>query len=112
MKYIRFNDSKVDTSLFLQLQDLSTVLSGIPDLEFEYNYGTFIDLIDKKVTASHFWENGDPEVKVAGLKTDVLLRIIGTLNYSNIQDMKAYWESIHESSLPKFAIELFTILED
>ena len=48
MKYIRFNDSKVDTSLFLQLQDLSTVLSGIPDLEFEYNYGTFIDIIEKK----------------------------------------------------------------
>ena len=66
MKYIRFNDSKVDTSLFLQLQDLSTVLSGIPDLEFEYNYGTFIDVLDKKVTASHFWENGDQEVKVSG----------------------------------------------
>ena len=26
--------------------------------------------------------------------------------------MKAYWESIHESLLPKFAIQLFTILED
>ncbi len=112
MKYIRFNDSKVDTSLFLQLQDLSTVLSGIPDLEFEYNYGTFIDIIEKKITASHFWENGDPEVKVSGLKTDVLLRTIGTLYYSNVQDMKVYWESIHESSLPKFAIQLFTILED
>ena len=112
MKYIRFNDSKVDTSLFLQLQDLSTVLSGIPDLEFEYNYGTFIDVLDKKVTASHFWENGDQEVKVSGLKTDVLLRTIGTLHYSNIQDMKAYWDSIHESLLPKFAIQLFTILED
>ena len=56
--------------------------------------------------------NGDPEVKVSGLKTDVLLRTIGTLYYSNVQDMKVYWESIHESSLPKFAIQLFTILED
>ena len=68
MKYIRFNDSKVDTSLFLQLQDLSTVLSGIPDLEFEYNYGTFIDVIDKKITASHFWDNGDQDVK--GIRTE------------------------------------------
>lgn len=112
MKYIRFNDSKVDTSLFLQLQDLSTVLSGIPDLEFEYNYGSFIDVVDKKVTASHFWENGDQEVKVSGLKTDVLLRTIGTLRYSNVQEMKAYLESVDESSIPKFAIQLFTILED
>ena len=64
------------------------------------------------MTASHIWENEDQEVKVSGLKTDVLLRTIGTLHYSNIQDMKTYWESIHESLLPKFAIQLFTILED
>jgi nitric oxide reductase activation protein len=112
MKFIRFNDSKVDTSLFLQLQDLSTVLSGIPDLEFEYNYGTFIDIIEKKVTASHFWNNGDQEIKESGLKTDVLLRTIGTLNYSNIQDMQAYLVSVHESRLQKFAIQLFTLFED
>ncbi|MFE4352573.1 vWA domain-containing protein [Peribacillus butanolivorans] len=112
MKYIRFNDSIIDTALFLQLQDLSTVLSGIPDLEFEYNYGSFIDLIQTKVTASHFWENGNQEVKEAGLKTDVLLRTIGTLHHSTIRSMKEYQDIIEECSLPKFAAQLFTIFED
>ncbi|MEB2630037.1 VWA domain-containing protein [Peribacillus frigoritolerans] len=112
MKYIRFNDSIIDTALFLQLQDLSTVLSGIPELEFEYNYGSFIDLIENKVTASHFWENGNKEVKEAGLKTDVLLRTIGTLHHTTIQSMKEYQDSIGESSLPKFAAQLFALLED
>ena len=113
MKYIRFNDSIIDTALFLQLQDLSTVLSGIPELEFEYNYGSFIDLIEYKVTASHFWENGNKEVKEAGLKKRyVLLRTIGTLHHSTIRSMKEYQDIIGESSLPKFAAQLFAILED
>lgn len=112
MKYIRFNDSKVDAGLFLQLQDLSTVLSGIPHLEFEYNYGSFINLMDKKVTASHLWDNGEPEVRVAGFKTDVLLRTIGTLKYSNVLQMKGYLDIIQESPIPKFAVQLFTVLED
>ena len=112
MKYIRFNDSIIDTALFLQLQDLSTVLSGIPELEFEYNYGSFIDLIENKVTASHFWENGNKEVKEAGLKTDVLLRTIGTLHHTTIRSMKEYQDIIGESSLPKFAAQLFALLED
>ncbi|MFD9628592.1 vWA domain-containing protein [Peribacillus muralis] len=112
MKYIRFNDSIIDTALFLQLQDLSTVLSGIPDLEFEYNYGSFIDLAEKKVTASHFWENGNKEVKEAGLKTDVLLRTIGTLHHSAIKSMKEYQDIMTECSFPKFAAQLFALLED
>ena len=113
MKYIRFNDSVIDTALFLQLQDLSTVLSGIPELEFEYNYGSFLDSVHRKVTASHFWENGNQEVKVVGLKTDVLLRTIGTLHFSAITDLQIYQEEvIEESGLPKFAAQLFTLFED
>ncbi|MFJ7746787.1 vWA domain-containing protein [Peribacillus sp. NPDC097295] len=112
MKYIRFNDSIIDTALFLQLQDLSTVLSGIPELEFEYNYGSILDSVHRKVTASHFWENGNQEVKVAGLKTDVLLRTIGTLHHSSVKDLQDYQEVIEESGLPKFAAQLFTLFED
>ncbi|MGM9957071.1 MAG: vWA domain-containing protein [Peribacillus sp.] len=112
MKYIRFNDSIIDTALFLQLQDLSTVLSGIPELEFEYNYGSFLDSVNSKVTASHFWENGNQEVKAAGLKTDVLLRTIGTLHHSSVKDLQSYREVIEESGLPKFSAELFTLFED
>lgn len=112
MKYIRFNDSVIDTALFLQLQDLSTVLSGIPELEFEYNYGSLLDSVHSKVTASHFWENGDQEVKETGLKTDVLLRTIGTLHHSGIPALQEYKEIIEECGLPKFAAQLFTLFED
>ncbi|ASN06196.1 vWA domain-containing protein [Virgibacillus necropolis] len=112
MKYNRWDDSKVDTNLFLQLQDLSTILSNKQDLKFEYTYGSFIDLIDEKVTGSHFWDVVNETIKESGYKTDVFLRTIGTLHYSHLPSMKAYLEETKESALPKFAAQLITLLED
>ncbi|MEC5423562.1 VWA domain-containing protein [Virgibacillus sp. C22-A2] len=108
----RFHNAKIDTNLFLQLQDLATVLSEDPDLKFEYSYRSYIDVVDKKVTASTVWNIGSPAIQKPGLKSDLYLRIIGTLHYSSIQAMKGYLERIQSSSLPKFAIQLFTLLED
>lgn len=107
-----FNDARVDTSLFLQLQDLANVLSGDATIKFEYNFGSIVDLIDYKLTASRFWDNTSYEIKEAGLKTDVYLRAIGTLRYSTIPEMKAFLDHITESPLPKFAYQLFALLED
>ncbi|WP_087974731.1 vWA domain-containing protein [Oceanobacillus rekensis] len=108
----RFHDSKVDTDLFMQLQDLTTVLSGNPDLNFEHNYGSFIDLIDSKLTASRFWDKSQDNVKESGLKTDILLRAIGTLHYSSLPAMKTYLKSMNETKIPKFSSQLVTLLED
>lgn len=107
-----FNDARVDTSLFLQLQDLANVLSGDATIKFEYNFGSIVDLIDYKLTASRFWDNTSYEIKEAGLKTDVYLRAIGTLRHSTIPEMKAFLDQITESPLPKFAYQLFALLED
>ncbi|HAM80301.1 vWA domain-containing protein [Ornithinibacillus bavariensis] len=108
----RFNDARIDTDVFLQLQDLASVLSGDTNLKFEYNYGSFIDLIDMKLTASRFWDNTPETVKTSGLKTDVFLRAIGTLRYSTIPEMKSYVNEIQETRIPKFAYQLFALLED
>lgn len=112
MKYIRFNDKKVDTGLFLQLQDLATVLTNMEDLEFEYNFGSFIDIFNRKITASHFWDNHEKDEKVAGYKTDIFLRAVGTLHHTSLKDVQAYVENIEETNIKKFAIQLFTLLED
>ncbi|MGM0943041.1 MAG: vWA domain-containing protein [Bacillota bacterium] len=108
----RFHDSKVDTNLFRQLQDLTTVLSSNPELLFEYSFGSYIDLLDGKVTASRTWDTTSPNVKVAGLKSDVFLRTIGSFRYSDIQAMKEFLHTVNESSLPKFASQLFALFED
>ncbi|WP_404452145.1 VWA domain-containing protein [Virgibacillus necropolis] len=112
MKYNRWDDSKIDTNLFLQLQDLTTILADNPDLTFDYTYGSFIDLIDDRVTGSHFWDVVNEVIKESGYKTDVFLRTIGTLHESHVPSLKAYLEQTNESSLPKFAVQLVTLLED
>ncbi|RKQ29654.1 vWA domain-containing protein [Oceanobacillus halophilus] len=108
----RFHDRKVDTNLFMQLQDLTTVLSGKPNFAFEYSFGSFIDIIDDKVTASRMWDTAKEEYKEAGFKSDVYLRTIGSLKYSHIPSMKSYLENVREASLTKFASQLFALLED
>ncbi|WP_430786654.1 vWA domain-containing protein [Virgibacillus flavescens] len=112
MKYNRWDDSKIDTNLYLQLQDLSTILSNIPELAFDYAYGSHIDLIDYKVTGSRLWDVKTESIKESGYKTDVFLRTIGTLHYSNLPSLKSYLENTLETKLPKFAAQLVTLLED
>ena len=108
----RFHDSRVRTDFFMQLQDLTTVLSGKADLKFEYSFGAVVDVANRKVTASRFWEKLDDETQEAGLKSDVFLRAIGTLRYSNVPAMRAFNQQLKNMGLPKFGSQLFALLED
>ncbi|MEJ8767565.1 VWA domain-containing protein [Oceanobacillus sp. HCA-5259] len=108
----RFHDSRVRTNYYMQLQDLTSVLSGFAELKFEYGFGAGVNLVDEKVTGSRFWEKLDLETQVAGLKSDVYLRAIGTMRYSHIPEMQEYLRNIEESHLTKFATQLFALFED
>ena len=110
MKYNRWNDSKVDTNLYLQLQDLSTVLADDPDLAFEYQYGSTIDIIHKKITGSRLWDVSNDEIREHGYKTDIFLRALGTMHHTQIQEMKHFTGNTWK--LEKFAVQLVTLLED
>ncbi|WP_077303278.1 vWA domain-containing protein [Virgibacillus pantothenticus] len=108
----RFHHNTIDTDLFRQLQDLAAVLSGIPDLKFIYRFGSYIDLVDREVTASRTWDTAKREYQVAGLKTDIYLRTIGSLFYTDVQAMQQYVETLSGLSLSKFGGQLFALLED
>lgn len=108
----RFHHSTVDTNVFRQLQDLATVLSGVPELTFAYSFGTYIDLVERQVTASKAWDTINPEYQEAGLKTDVYLRTIGSLYYTDVKAMQDFVEVLQKSTLTKFAGQLFTLFED
>ncbi|MBP2258717.1 vWA domain-containing protein [Virgibacillus alimentarius] len=112
MKYNRWVDTKIDTNLYRQLQDLTTVLSGQPDLLFEYSYGSYMDIVNGKVTGSRLWDVEKHQIRESGYKTDVFLRTIGTMYYSSVPDLKMYADKRNHSMLPKFSSQLFTLLED
>ncbi|MBU5468495.1 VWA domain-containing protein [Virgibacillus sp. MSJ-26] len=109
----RFHDKKIDTDLFLQLQDLTTVLSREPDLHFDFSYGSYLDVTDNKVTASTFWDQNDSNLKVAGYKTDIYLRTLGNLHYTAIQPLRNFMDDyFNESTLPRFTSQLVTFFEN
>lgn len=108
----RFHDKQIDTELFLQLQDLTSVLSRQTDLKFEYNYGSYIDMVNHTITGSTFWNDMTDDVKVTGYKTDLFLRAIGNMHYTDIQIARDFHEKPSSETHPDFSNQLFTLLEN
>lgn len=109
---MKFDKSIVDAKRYTELQDLASVLSKVPDLEFDYQYSHYVNVRDRKISASHFWDYFSEEERHAGYKTDVWLRALGTMTQTNLKDVNEFKEFIEESTIPNFATELFTLLED
>ncbi|WP_077325601.1 vWA domain-containing protein [Virgibacillus siamensis] len=112
MKFNRWDDSKIDTDLYMQLQDLTTVLSNQADLTFEYRHGSFIDFAEHIATGSHHWDVNERTIKKSGYKSDVFLRALGTLYHSDLHAIRTLTKDTSETKLPKFSVQLFTLLED
>ncbi|MUV36726.1 uncharacterized protein JNUCC1_00530 [Lentibacillus sp. JNUCC-1] len=108
----RFHDKKIDTALFMQLQDLVRVLIGRPQISFEYAYGSTFSVTEGKITASTHWEKTREDYKQAGLKTDVYLRAIGTMQASEVDSVMSMMFKAEDMRLRKFVEQLFAILED
>jgi len=108
----RWHETAIDTRLFFQLQDLTTVLSKLEYLSFDYTYGSYIDPENKILTASTLWESTPSSIQDAGYKTDVYLRALGSLHDSNLQTLIDIHTHLDELKLRQFALQLFTLLED
>lgn len=108
----KWNDTEIDSAFYLQMQDLTTVLTGEPSFTFMYSYGSFVDIINGELTGSSLWDLPHKTIREAGYKTDLLLRALGTIRESNMDEMKQYFTELSETGLPKFQTQLITCLED
>ncbi|GAA0462979.1 VWA domain-containing protein [Alkalibacillus silvisoli] len=109
---MKFNDKVIDTRLLAELKDLVNILSKQPNLEFDYHFGATIHIDKRQITASHFWDHRNEETRVLGYKTDILLRVLGTLHHTSIAEWMKLKEAVDQSSLSYFCEQLFTVLED
>ncbi|WP_078546456.1 vWA domain-containing protein [Litchfieldia alkalitelluris] len=112
MKFIQFNDKKIDSFLFMQLSDLAKTLAKQDNLVVEFGFRSYYDPIDSKIILSHFWDNRSFEERVHGLKTDVFLRSVGSKKYTDYQSVSKFIDFTKKTSLPSFAKQLFMIAED
>jgi len=111
-RFIQFNDKKIDSLLFMQLSDLAKTLTRENDIEVEFGYRSYVDLVDRKLYVSHFWDHHPLPEKTAGLKTDIYLRAIGSFHHTNFRDVSSLIEKAKRTAIASFAKQLFMLMED
>ncbi|MDT1118455.1 VWA domain-containing protein [Bacillus altitudinis] len=111
MKFIKFNDSRIDSFLFMELTDLAKTLAKSDDVELEYGVQSYYEPFEKKIFISHFWDDRHQEDMMAGLKSDVFLRAVGTV-YSDLTVFEDIISYAHTLSIPDVCKQLFMLFED
>lgn len=111
-RFIQFNDKKMDSFLFMQLSDLTKTLTKQSDWEVSFGFQSYVDFVNRKLYVSYFWDNRSNAEKIDGLKSDVCLRAVGTLQYTDIAAVRAFIDQANTTSIPRFAKQLFMLAED
>ncbi|MBD1379006.1 vWA domain-containing protein [Metabacillus arenae] len=112
MKFIKFNDSQIDSFLFMELSDLVKTLTKSESVEVEYSVHSYYNPLDRKIYLSHFWDHRTPENTEDGLKSDVFLRSIGSYYNSDFNTIQSYLSKVRSLKVNSFAKQLFMLVED
>ncbi|MBD8004989.1 vWA domain-containing protein [Bacillus norwichensis] len=111
-RFIAFNDEKADTLLMLELTDLAKTLTKSALYEAEIRAHSYLSKREQKVFVSHFWNHRPDWIKKSGMKSDVYLRALGNMNFTDFQDVELFRDIISASLIPRFAGQLFILAED
>ncbi|WP_458414505.1 vWA domain-containing protein [Schinkia sp. CFF1] len=112
MNFIKFNEDKVDSFLFMELSDLARTLTKNKQLEVEYGYKSYYDPHDCKIIISRFWDDYSKTEKRFGLFSDVFLKSMSSTAHF---DKRVAGEIIERSTgrhLVSFTRQLFVLLEE
>ncbi|MBS2969242.1 VWA domain-containing protein [Metabacillus sp. KIGAM252] len=112
MRFIKFNDSQIDSFLFMELSDLAKTLSKNPDLEMEYAPYSYLNPAENKIYLTHFWDHRPAADQISGLKSDVYLHATGHVFHSSPRETNDFIKKTKRLSIPEFAKQLFSLLED
>ncbi|WP_064093227.1 vWA domain-containing protein [Rossellomorea aquimaris] len=111
-RFIQFNDETIDSFLFMEMSDLAKTLTRNGAMTVKYGPFSYLDVKEETVFISHFWDHRKREEEVNGLKSDVFLRTIGNLKETNSDEIVKYIDKVKNTSVPRFAKQLFVIGED
>ncbi|PTY78805.1 hypothetical protein B5V89_08645 [Heyndrickxia sporothermodurans] len=111
-RFIQFNDEKVDSMIVMEMADLVTTLTRNPEYEVDFGVHSYLDQSIKKIYVSHFWNHRPQHLLIDGIKSDVFLRAIGNLKYTDTLQIQRYIKSLDNIHLKSFAKQLFIVTED
>ncbi|MED4354330.1 hypothetical protein P9265_18725 [Schinkia azotoformans] len=112
MSFIKFNEDKVDSFLFMELSDVARTLTKNKQLEVEYGYKSYYDPHENKIFISRFWDDYSTLEKRFGLFSDVFLTSISSGDYFDKMVAKELVEKSDARLLVSFTRQLFVLLED
>ncbi|HWO97128.1 MAG TPA: VWA domain-containing protein [Bacillus sp. (in: firmicutes)] len=112
MRFIKFNDKNIDSLLFMELSDLAKTLTKQDEIQVEYAFKSYYDPSAGKVFVSHFWDNRPVHEMIAGLKTDVFLRSIGSYQHTHFKEIGSFLKKAGKLSVSSFAKQLLMVCED
>lgn len=111
MKFIKFNDSTIDSFLFMEMNDLAKTLCPNHSVEAEYGVQSYYHPYENKLYMSHFWKDRPYQDMRAGLKSDIFLRSIGS-RFHSFEDTAAFLQQIKFSKLASMAKQLVRLFDD
>ncbi|WP_421378728.1 vWA domain-containing protein [Bacillus salacetis] len=111
-RFIQFNDEKIDSFLFMELSDLAKTLSKNGEMELEYGPHSYLDSKNNTVYVTHFWDHRSKLEELYGLKSDIFLRTIGNLHYTDFAETARYVKKVRATNLPSLGKQLYVLGED
>ncbi|WP_246320545.1 nitric oxide reductase activation protein NorD [Paenibacillus qinlingensis] len=105
-------DDKIDALLHMQLVDLARLFTKRGKLEVEAGFHAHYDETALQMTVSQFWWDYPLRDKIAGMKSDVYLRCLGSAWFTGKEAVTDYLHYCASVTFPKLANSLFALCED
>ncbi|MCA0174065.1 vWA domain-containing protein [Bacillus sp. RAR_GA_16] len=111
MKFLNFAENQTDPFLHLSLSDLAETLSQT-ESDVQFAFHSYYRPAEHLITVSHYWNDIFDGTQFDGMKSDIYLRALGNVHYTDFFEVDHYLSSIKKQSHPLFRKQLFALLED
>ncbi|WP_347550148.1 VWA domain-containing protein [Pseudalkalibacillus hwajinpoensis] len=111
MKFLNFAENQTDPFLHLSLSDLAETLSNT-ECEVQFAFHSYYRQSEQLITVSHYWNDIFDGTQFDGMKSDIYLRALGNVHYTNFSAVDRYLSSLRSRKYPLLRKQLFALLED
>ncbi|TKD71431.1 vWA domain-containing protein [Pseudalkalibacillus hwajinpoensis] len=111
MKFLNFAENQTDPFLHLSLSDLAETLSN-SESEVQFAFHSYYRPAENLITVSHYWNDIFDGRQFDGMKSDIYLRALGNVHFTDFIAVDHYLSSLRTKTYPSFRKQLFALVED
>ncbi|NNU84527.1 hypothetical protein ETC05_12050 [Geobacillus sp. BMUD] len=111
-RFMMFNDRTIDSFLVMQLADLAQTLARSRHWKVEFAAHSGVHPNRRILYVSQLWDGYPPPNKEAAMKSDVVLRLVGTYRHTDRLAVRSFRQTADPHPFSKLSKQLFTFAED